>query len=54
MSPFLAFTLKTDHSKPTVFQFYAFSIAFSNSSVFTAEQCERKAKTEKFYSNGAV
>ena len=25
-------------------------LAFSNSSVFTAEQCERKATTEKFYS----
>ena len=35
------------------FQIYSFSLAFSNSSVFTAEQCERKAETEKFYVNGA-
>ena len=32
------------------FQIYAFSLAFSKSPVFTAEQCERKAKAEKFYS----
>ena len=43
--PFLALTLKTDRV-----QVYALSLAFSMSSVFTAEQCERKAKTEKFYS----
>ena len=35
----------------TPFQFYAFSLAFSNSSVLTAtKQCERKAKTDKFCS----
>ena len=32
------------------FQIYVFSLAFSKSSVFTAEQCERKTKSEKFYS----
>ena len=52
MSPFLAFTLKMDR-----FQ----NAPFSNSCVFIsvfekprfhsgAEQCERKAKTEKFFS----
>ena len=37
-------------SKRTVFKFYVFSLAFSKRPVFTAEQCESKAKTEKFYS----
>ena len=37
-------------SKRAVFKFYAFSLAFLKSSVFTAAQCERKAKTDKFCS----
>ena len=32
------------------FQIYAFSFVFWKNSVFTAEQCERKVKTETFYS----
>ena len=45
MSPFLVFTLKMHR-----LQIYAFSLSFSKSPVFIAEQCERKAKAEKFYS----
>ena len=49
VSVFSIHTENGSFSKRTVFQIYAFSSAFLNSSVFTAEQCERKAKTEKFY-----
>ena len=49
VSVFGVHTENGSFSKRTVFnQIYAFSLVLSKSSVFTAEQCERKAKTEKF------
>ena len=50
------FGVRTENG--SFFQIYAFSLAFSKSPVFTAEQCERKAKRRSFtpfsYENGAV
>ena len=46
VSAFGVHTENGSFSQRTVFKFYAFSLAFSKSSVFTAEQCERKAKME--------
>ena len=50
MSPFLASTLKTDRFQNAPFSNLCVFISVFESSVFTAEQCERKAKTEKFCS----
>ena len=50
MSPFLVFTLKTDRFQNAPFSNLYVLISVSKSSVFTAEQCERKAKTDKFCS----
>ena len=45
---FLRSPLKRIVFKTHRFHIYALSLAFSKSSVFTAEQCERKAKTDTF------
>ena len=50
MYPFLAFTSKTDHFQNASFSNLSLFISVSKRPVFTAEQCERKVKTEKFYS----
>ena len=48
MSPFWCSYWQQIVFKTRCFQIHAFSLAFSKKSVFTVEQCERKAKTDKF------
>ena len=50
MSPFLMFTLKTDRFQKAPFSNLCIFISIFEKLRFHAEQCERKAKTDNFYS----
>ena len=54
MSPYLEFTLKTDvfntHRIRKYAYLFAYSFAYSDSSVFEAYQCERKVETFALFS----